>query len=90
MTSIFLSSKRQANTIRVKEEIWREWRFEIIVVVSGKEMVYQIYTAVEQGRPEARRQIKIGDNWCHYMILSRSTELHRHEWLGFYHIRKIK
>lgn len=46
MTSVFLSSKRQANTIKVKKEIWREWRFEIIVVVSGKEMVYQIHTAV--------------------------------------------
>ena len=29
----------------MKEEIWREWRFEIIVVDSGKVMVYQIYTA---------------------------------------------
>lgn len=46
MTSVFLSSKRQGNTVRVKEEIWREWRFEIIVVDSGKVMVYQIYTAV--------------------------------------------
>lgn len=45
MTSVFLSSERQGNTIRVKEEIWREWRFEIIVD-SGKVMAYQIYTAV--------------------------------------------
>lgn len=46
MTSVFLSSESLGNRVRVKEEIWREWRFEIIVVDSGKVMVYQMYTAV--------------------------------------------